>query len=320
MEDLPKTPKQLPFFFIIIVLVLLAIVIILGIYSLRPIEKKVISNKTTPTPTKTVTFLDLINNRDRNGIRNYFQDKSITEINNTVEQLTADQKTNLINAILLVDGESPQKTKELSRQKIITILNEILSKKDLGFYAEILSYTAVNIEGNAFTATCNQVNLSPDFNNYPINLARDFLMHETMHSFNCVNGIPGAGHSGALDEGSAIWIFKAAFPEGRNPDELTGGWAETTYGTVNYYRDIGVTGYPREIPLLAAENAGAKLNAVFTWLSATDPSKLAWNSQNKLTFCYNKYYKNFNRDIDFQLWLKEASQKSKLLAKDPSCN
>src|SRR5207302_4580072 len=86
------------------------------------------------------------------------------------------------------------------------------------------------LTGDCWCATCKTVWLSPSsYFGLDRQGRRDVLAHESLHSFNCFNG----GPVGALDEGSAIQIFKAAF---RPPaDQVCETWAEATYGTKLWY-------------------------------------------------------------------------------------
>lgn len=136
-------------------------------------------------------------------------------------------------------------------------------------------------------------------------------MHESFHSFDCVN----YGPVGALDEGAAIWVFKSAFPEGLSPAET---WAEATYGTKLYYRDI--VGWP-VYPLLAVgSGASQKLLDVYRILSASDPSHLPWNSQDRLTNCFRQYFEPLDRNVDFYaVWLPAVQLATNEMVADPSC-
>ena len=122
-----------------------------------------------------------------------------------------------------------------------------------------------------------------------------------------------------MNEGSAVWIFKVAFPEDRAVGEIKAGWAEATYGTVNYYRDIGLVGYDKNIALAAPSKPSAKLIEVYNWMSSQDLSKLPWNSTAKLQSCYDKYYKNINRNVDFSAWLNLAVSASDSMTQDIYC-
>lgn len=59
-------------------------------------------------------------------------------------------------------------------------------------------------------------------------------------------------------------------------------WAEATYGTKLYYRDLA--GQP-DYPLQVADNPTQKLLDLYTELAVRDPSRLPWNSQERLIHC-----------------------------------
>lgn len=252
------------------------------------------------------TLSQLISNQDRNGIKAWAATKTLAQINDEVAALTQDDRNALPSVIADTNLTGTDKDKLLSAMK------EILNNKSTGFYTEIWSYTHLDIQPGTGGghATCNTAQLT--IKDADAATFRDTLFHESLHSFNCVNG----GPQGALDEGSAIWIFKVAFPAGRNPDEILAGFAETVYGTVNYYRDYGVDG-SHSITLNALTSPSAKSKELFNWLSSTDGSHLPWDNQTKLQYCYDTYYKNIPRtDAD---WFNKAKNASQAMAADPQC-
>jgi len=289
-------------------------------YGLRP-PNAPISNppQTTPTPTPTISItptpvamtnelITLITNNNKAGIKSWASPKSISDLNFAVSHLSQTQRDSLASIILDTNVTGADK------DKILTAMKKVLNNQSTGFYAEIWSYTKIDIQSsyNGYSATCNNVRLNTGILNASASDMFDTIMHESLHSFQCVN----AGPQGALDEGSAIWVFKVAFPEGRNPDELAAGFAETVFGTVNYYRDIGTNGN-HTIPLTAVTSTNGKLLELYNWLSTTDGSRLPWNSQTKLDYCYNTYYKSILR-TDSQ-WFAKAKAASIAMAADPQC-
>ena len=190
-------------------------------------------------------------------------------------------------------------------------MRAVLAKPDLGFYAEIWSYTFIEMVEGGFFGGCGHLFLSPTaWSGLSDHDARWVLLHESFHSFNCING----GPVGSLNEGSAIWIAKSSFPEGTDPAET---WAEATYGTKLYYRDIA--GNP-DFPLEAPPAPSSKLIEVYQRLSALDPSQLPWNSTERLTTCFNRYWAGLNRNVDFfAVWLPSVAQATAAMLADPEC-
>jgi hypothetical protein len=187
----------------------------------------------------------------------------------------------------------------------------VLGTFGLGFYSEVWAYTSIHMQPGGFFGTCNNIWLDPPaFDGLSAADARNVLMHESLHSFDCVNG----GPSGALDEGAAIWITKAFFPAGLNPAET---WAEATYGTKLFYRDFqGQPAYPLQV----ASNPTQKLLDVFRILADNDPSHLPWNSQERLSGCYQKYFESLNRNVDFfAVWLPSVQVATDAMLADPGC-
>ena len=166
--------------------------------------------------------------------------------------------------------------------------------------------------GGGFFGTCNHLFLSPDaWAGLSDHDALAILMHESFHSFNCVNH----GPPGALDEGSAIWVAKSTFPAGLNPAET---WAEATYGTKLYYRDIvGNPDYPLRAPDASATQ---KLRDVYALLAARDPSQLPWNSDERLVGCFQKYFESLDRNVDFfTVWLPAVEERTQQMLADSEC-
>ncbi len=269
-----------------------------------------------PTPNvldKTLNKLIAENNRPE--ISAWMKQRTVNQINQAVRDLKPEEKTKLAEIVLQITGAAPRQEIDEARGLLKQALIQIITKSELGFYAGILSDAIVYIEGQALEATCGKIFLSPQVinNNTPPNSIRDTLMHEAFHSFSCQNGGPGSSGkdvANPLEEGAAIWIFKAAFPEGRDPNELTAGWAEAVYGTKNFYRDIGMTGYPKDIPLITADQPTPKLLEVYRYLALNDPSHLPWDSEVGLQKCYDKFYQPLKRNVDVTLWLKETAAAS----------
>jgi hypothetical protein len=139
---------------------------------------------------------------------------------------------------------------------------------------------------------------------------RNVLAHESLHSFNCVNG----GPMGALDEGAAIQIFKAAF--GGPAQQRCETWAEATYGTKLWYEQCQRQGIALEAPRAPT----SKLLDVYQWIADHDQSRLGWNSTQRLQACFARYWKNLNRCVDWPVWLDQACKASDQMRSNPGCS
>jgi hypothetical protein len=186
-----------------------------------------------------------------------------------------------------------------------------LAQRDLGFYAEIWSYTRIEMTPGGFFGTCRMLFIDEDAYAGLVDVdARNVLTHETLHSFNCVNG----GPAGSLDEGSALWVIKAGF---REPLGIGESWAEGTYGSKLFFRDI--VGDPN-LPLEAPRAPTQKLLDVYGWLASVDPSRLPWNSTPRLATCFERYWEGLNRNVDFVTeWLPAAQAATDRMLADPEC-
>ena len=251
------------------------------------------------------TLADLIAANDRTGIRDWAAPKTIAEINAEVAALDAAQRDQLASVILDSNADAA------SRDLLLRTMRAVLAKPDLGFYAEIWSYTYIEMVEGGFFGTCGHLVLSPTaWPGLSDHDARWVLIHESFHSFNCLNG----GPIGSLNEGSAIWIAKSSFPEGVDPAET---WVEATYGTKLYYRDIA--GNP-DFPLEAPAAPSGKLIEVYQRLSALDPSQLPWNSTERLVTCFDRYWAGLDRNVDFfAVWLPSVAQATAQMLADPDC-
>jgi Ca2+-binding RTX toxin-like protein len=242
---------------------------------------------------------------DRNDIRDWAAARTIAQIDAEVAALTPAQRDQLAELVLDTNATGE------ARDKLLRVMRRALAVRELGFYTEVWSYTFVEIVPPGFFGGCNHVFLDPDaWGRLSDQDAWNVFLHESFHSFNCVNG----GPVGALDEGSAIWITLAPFDAPLIPGE---SFAETTYGTKLYYRDIvGVPDYPLTAPL----NPTQKLLDVYGYLSVHDPSQLPWNSNDRLVTCFNRYFVDLNRNVDFfNVWLPSVKQRTDLMLADPEC-
>jgi hypothetical protein len=247
----------------------------------------------------------LVQRGDRNAIREWAAQHSIAEINRAVAGLKAIERDQL--ATILLDSNATG----VVRDRLLSNMRLILAQPDLGFYAEIWSYTTIEMTPGGFFGTCQHLFLDADAFGGLLDIdARNVLTHESFHSFNCVNG----GPVGSLDEGSALWVIPSGFRTPLSPGE---SWAEATYGTKLYYRDIA--GNPN-LPLEAPRDPTTKLLDVYQWLASTDPSRLPWNSTERLQTCFARYWEHLDRNVPFVTeWLPAAQAATTLMLADPEC-
>ena len=192
-----------------------------------------VGGEASPTAGADPTLAGLVAARDRAGIRSWAEPRSVAALDAAVAALTPRQRATLADVVLDTDATAAQ------RKRILAAMRQVLDQPHLGFYAEVWSYTTISLSGGGFYGGCNDVWLSPAaFDALPgPSDVRGLVMHESFHSFNCVNG----GPSGALDEGAAIWITQVPFADVRYPGA---SFAETTYGTKLFYREIMVPHQP----------------------------------------------------------------------------
>jgi Ca2+-binding RTX toxin-like protein len=252
-----------------------------------------------------LTLAQLIDLGDRARIRDWSATRSIAEINAAVQLLDVAHRDRLAKVVLDSNATGAD------RDRFVRIMQGVLAHPDLGFYAEIWSYTFIELVPGGFFGTCGHLFLDPGaFGGLSETVARNVLVHESFHSFNCTNG----GPIGSLDEGSAIWIFKAAFPASLLPGE---SWAEATYGTKLFYKEF--QGNP-DFPLVAPVSPTPKLIEVYEWLAANDPSRLPWNSTDRLVTCFDRYFAGLTRNVDFfTVWLPAVEEATQAMLADAEC-
>ena len=250
------------------------------------------------------TLRQLTDLGDRELIRVWSSERSIATLNAQVAALNAKRRARLAEIVLDTNATGA------ARDQLLRAMRAILADPDLGFYAEVWSYTFVELVPGGFFGGCNHLFLDPSaLGALSDHDARNVLAHESLHSFDCVNG----GPVGSLDEGAAIWIFKTGF------DEVLPGesWAEATYGTKLFYRDIN--GNP-DFPLGAPVQPTPKLLELFRWLSDRDPSRLPWNSTERLVSCFDSYFAGLDRDVDFfAVWLPSVQATTAQMLAAPEC-
>jgi hypothetical protein len=273
-----------------------------------PSATPTIDPRSTPLPTKSpadaasAALLHAIQSGERTRITSWGEPLSLAEVNHSVHSLS-NSDLDALCELLLDTNASPGE-----RKKVLAILKNLLSHPDLGFFAEIFSYTTVRFEGSGFFAGDGCIYLDEQaFFDMEVTSQRNVLMHETFHCFNARNGPV----FDALNEGSAVFVRKRPFPE-----EYVDGedFAETVYGTVNYYRDI----MDGTSALVAPQRFTNRLLEVYAWLSAGDPSHLVWWDTSILNALYHKYYEEIDRDVDFfSVWLPAMVQAREQMLADP---
>jgi hypothetical protein len=244
-----------------------------------------------------------IQTQSRSSVAAWGEAHTLAEINRSVYSLSDTERMALCQVVLWTTATPAD------RATLLDTVDRILSHPELGFYAEILSYTPIEIGGDGFYFTGDAVLLNRDaYFGEDDTSRRNFLMHEAFHSFNAHNGVVVA----AMNEGSAVWVRKRPFLEEYNDGE---DFAECVFGTVNFYRDI--MDQPG-IELSAPVQYTRKLLDVYTWLSAGDSSRLPWWDTELLEMMYLKYYTTPNRNVDFYTqWLPMMVEARKLMLADP---
>jgi hypothetical protein len=254
----------------------------------------------------------LIDAQDRPGIRKYMSTLTLEKINAEVAALDQLHRDHLADVVL--DFKAFTLPEQRRRDQLLAAMRTVLNKRQLGFYAEVWSYTPIETaDRSEFVPPVGPVRLQLSiFDSFEV--LRNTLLHESFHAFNAHEGGP-PGFS-ALNEGSAIWVFKEAFGSTGKAQN----WAEATYGTKLWYRDIAkppVPDYPVRVPV----NPTEKLSDEYRYLSGRDASHLPWGSQQPLERCYQKHWERIPRgQLSDPEYLEQAQQATDDMVADPECN
>ena len=99
-------------------------------------------------------------------------------------------------------------------------------------------------------------------------------------------------------------------------------FAEATYGTKLFYRDVGIHGPDPNYSLGSfPSTASQKAVDLMAWLSAGDPSKLPWNDAGRYSTCYSTYWSGLTWSAAnfYTVWLPAEEAATQLMLADPNC-
>jgi len=273
--------------------------------ALRAAEVKLPDGKKAAAVLKT-----LIQQKDKTSIKRWANTTGALVMNTVAQALSDAERLQLADVIATspVEGEM--------RTNLVEYIADIIGNPLLGFYIELFADTPVKVHpgtGGGYAAGTH-ISIADGLLKKRGNPStRNTLVHELFHIFN--HREKGAGGISALNEGTAIWIFKTAFEDiPANEKEL--GLAEPAFGTIGYYRDIGIKGYPKHIKLGVPRTITPKGRDVYQHIiMARDPSRLPLFDRKKLQACFDTYFKDLKRNQDFGVYKKEFKKRlQKMLA------
>lgn len=152
--------NKIIFLMVVAISALVSAVLVLTIFP----DKNKGKNPSSAAPVLSVTadasFGNFIAKQDRKAISEWFQALSIQAINESVNALSLNEKNKLATAVLKVKGNSTQAQKDDAYEILFDAVKSILANHSLGFYAEIFSYTDINIEGSGLFGNCGNVYLT----------------------------------------------------------------------------------------------------------------------------------------------------------------
>ena len=228
--------------------------------------------------------------------KEWTKNATVAEMNEKVAKLTSAEKEKLVRNWLTLN--LPEEDKEA----VIKGCAAIIEHPKLGFYVELFAHTPINKHeaGGGAWAAGDHISMSSGLlaQKDPESI-RNTLTHELFHIFNHREN--GAGGISALNEGTAIWIFNMTFYED-DPKKMELGLAEPAIGTMLYYRDIGIPGYPTDIEFGVPKDLTPKGKEVYDMLLEADPSKLPVYDESKMKE-YFDFFKDINRNQEFSTYL-----------------
>ena len=232
---------------------------------------------------------NIYNNTDKQRNRSLLKDplKNLTfsESKEFMNIIRKDNKVeDLINALIDI------KSSVVNSNALINSWKSILQSGKLDYFIEILTYTDYNSDSGTYCAG-NSVHIY-DYNAVGIGC----IIHESNHSFNFTHGV---GDISGLNEGTSITVIHY----------YDDGWknlAETIFGTVLYYRDIGISGYPKDIPISDPNLYDAKGKEFMKFLMNEDESKINWFDSNEVQTIFDLYWKPLNRNVPWEQWVNDA--------------
>ncbi|MBI4424011.1 MAG: hypothetical protein HY554_09805 [Elusimicrobia bacterium] len=127
----------------------------------------------------------------------------------------------------------------------------------------------------------------------------DAILHESCHGFMHAHGLPASDLG--LNEGLCIALPKLV-------DDGATNIAEPVFGTVLYYRDVGLEGYPRNVSIGDPGKLDAKGRELVRELMLFDASGLDWFDPGQVRCVYERLWSQLDRRLPWDLWVKAAAQ------------
>jgi len=270
------------------------------------------TNAGAPAAVQTLPPVLLLTNVTRAAIAAWCATQPASNINAALQTLTPPQRQQLVSCALDTTVAPAE------RQRLREAATLIAGNPLLGFYLELYATTQIRVHdapGGGYAAG-DHISLGRGlFDHKDSTVLRNTITHELFHIFN--HQQHAAGGISGLNEGTAIWIFKCAYDDlPRSEYDL--GLAEPTFGTINFYRDIGIKGYPKNIAMgIPTTNITAKGREVYeTILMARDPSRLPVFDARAMQAIYKKYFSPIKRDQAFDKWLRKFRQAHARMLRD----
>jgi len=254
----------------------------------------------------------LLTNASRAAIAAWCATQPASNINAALQALAPQQRRQLVGCALDTTVTPAE------RQQVTEAALMVTDSPDLGFYLELYATTQIRRHAapSGAYAAGDHISLSSGMLDKQDSIVlRNTITHELFHIFNSQqHAAPGIS---GLNEGTAIWIFKCAYrdlPRG----EYDLGLAEPTFGTINFYRDIGIKGYPKNIDMgIPTKDITAKGREVYeTILMARDPSRLPVFDAQAMQAIYKKYFAPIDRNQPFDKWLRTFRQAHARMLRD----
>ncbi len=231
-------------------------------------------------------------NANRNVLREPLKNLTLVEASQLMKEIRKQNHVDdLINALINIDGTVANPTDLKSKW------HDILMSGTLDYSVEILTYTLYKQEPGGYFCENNTVKID-NYSTVPTGT----IIHESHHSFNYTHGLSGVN---GLNEGTAITVID--FFDGSKDYRALKNLGESVFGTVLFYRDIGIPGYPKDIPIGDANVYDAKGKLFLRFLMSADQTTIDWLTSSEVTTVYNLYWKSINRNVDWETWLQAVA-------------
>jgi len=200
-----------------------------------------------------------------------------------------DQVDSLISSLVNIRSDV------VNKEALLEHLEDMYSSGRIDFMIETLTYVEYGSLGEG-TYYAHPIVSIYDY----ANVNTEVIVHETCHGFNEEHGSGDLSGISGSNEGICIALANYYAEKEVN-------MAETVFGTVLYYRDIGLEGYPENIPIGDFSQYDEKGVLMLKSLKEQDRSRINWKNTAQVDYVYENYWEHLDRDQEWEDWLADAN-------------